>query len=121
LNHFQPKMSVEMDEDDDFYAPEEPTVAAPAQQAAAPAPTAEKPAAVKPEDEDLEEGEEEDEGGAMDEDEDNSVRSAARLCNRMNPLPEDAILINLLVAAQDIDIITERKDGSKPAPPSLVP
>ncbi|KAH6889177.1 Fip1 motif-domain-containing protein [Thelonectria olida] len=43
----------------------------------------------KPTSDDLEEGEEEDEGAAMDEDDDDS----------------------------DIDIITERKDGSKPAPP----
>lgn len=43
----------------------------------------------KPKFDDLEEGEEEDEGAAMDEDDDDS----------------------------DIDIITERKDGSKPAPP----
>ncbi|KAJ4174670.1 cleavage polyadenylation factor subunit fip1 [Fusarium falciforme] len=44
----------------------------------------------KPKADDLEEGEEEDEGAAMDEDDDDS----------------------------DIDIITERKDGTKPAPPS---
>ncbi|KAF4976249.1 hypothetical protein FZEAL_7056 [Fusarium zealandicum] len=43
----------------------------------------------KPKIDDLEEGEEEDEGAAMDEDDDDS----------------------------DIDIITERKDGTKPAPP----
>ncbi|KAF4987026.1 hypothetical protein FDECE_15639, partial [Fusarium decemcellulare] len=43
----------------------------------------------KPKADDLEEGEEEDEGAAMDEDDDDS----------------------------DIDIITERKDGTKPAPP----
>ncbi|KAL6412289.1 Pre-mRNA polyadenylation factor FIP1 [Ilyonectria robusta] len=46
----------------------------------------------KPKFDDLEEGEEEDEGAAMDEDDDDS----------------------------DIDIITERKDGSKPAPPPYV-
>ncbi|EJT78158.1 hypothetical protein GGTG_03260 [Gaeumannomyces tritici R3-111a-1] len=83
-------MSVEMDEDDDFYAPEEPEVA-PAPTPAAAAPAAEKAPELKTEDEDLEEGEEEDEGGAMDEDEDDD---------------------------SDIDIITERKDGTKAAPPS---
>jgi len=51
---------MEIDEDEDFYAPDEPE--APAAQPAAP-PKAE------PVDE-LEEGEEEDEGGAMDEDDD---------------------------------------------------
>ncbi|KAK4121467.1 Fip1-domain-containing protein [Parathielavia appendiculata] len=74
---------MDIDDEDDFYAPEEPQ--APAEQAPAEAPpdTTKKDA-----NEELEEGEEEDEGGAMDEDEDS-----------------------------DIDIITERKDGSKPAPP----
>ncbi|KAL3602435.1 cleavage polyadenylation factor subunit fip1 [Fusarium poae] len=46
----------------------------------------------KPKADDLEEGEEEDEGAAMDEDDDDDDDS-------------------------DIDIITERKDGTKPAPP----
>ncbi|KAF5243463.1 hypothetical protein FAUST_2819 [Fusarium austroamericanum] len=46
----------------------------------------------KPKTDDLEEGEEEDEGAAMDEDDDDDDDS-------------------------DIDIITERKDGTKPAPP----
>ncbi|KAI1061764.1 hypothetical protein LB507_010669 [Fusarium sp. FIESC RH6] len=46
----------------------------------------------KPKVDDLEEGEEEDEGAAMDEDDDDDDDS-------------------------DIDIITERKDGTKPAPP----
>ncbi|TQV90695.1 hypothetical protein V2A60_006906 [Cordyceps javanica] len=50
---------------------------------------AQPPVATKPEEE-LEEGEEEDEGGAMDEDDDDS----------------------------DIDIITERKDGTTAAPPT---
>jgi len=60
---------MDIDEDDDFYAPEEaeaPTTAADGSKD--PAPTSK----VEP-DEDLEEGEEEDEG-AMDEDEDDSVR-----------------------------------------------
>ncbi|TDZ20189.1 Pre-mRNA polyadenylation factor FIP1 [Colletotrichum sidae] len=95
---------MDIDEDDDFYAPEEPTPA-PTEatalnentgdgdsggsgddgaQAASSSPKAEKKS------EELEEGEEEDEGGAMDEDEDES----------------------------DIDIITERKDGTKAAPPT---
>ena len=57
------------DNDDDFYAPEEP--AAPAAQPDGAATTANAPTEPesKPDqDEDLEEGEEEDEGGAMDED-----------------------------------------------------
>ncbi|KAK4238741.1 Fip1 motif-domain-containing protein [Achaetomium macrosporum] len=73
---------MDIDDEDDFYAPEEPQ--APAAQPEAPA-TAPK----KEPNEELEEGEEEDEGGAMDEDDDS-----------------------------DIDIITERKDGSKPPPQS---
>ncbi|KAK3306363.1 Fip1 motif-domain-containing protein [Chaetomium strumarium] len=79
---------MDIDDEDDFYAPEEPQ--APAAQPEAP-PTAPK----KEPNEELEEGEEEDEGGAMDEDDD-SVGSPIR---------------------RDIDIITERKDSSKPAPP----
>ncbi|KAK0715971.1 Fip1 motif-domain-containing protein [Lasiosphaeris hirsuta] len=76
---------MDIDEDDDFYAPEEPETA-PAQHAQpAPAPVATKTDVG----DELEEGEEEDEGGEMDEDEDS-----------------------------DIDIIVERKDNSKPAPPS---
>ncbi|KAI5457143.1 Fip1 motif-domain-containing protein [Mariannaea sp. PMI_226] len=66
---------MDIDEDDDFYAPEEPKID----------PVEDN----KPKSDDLEEGEEEDEGAAMDEDDDDS----------------------------DIDIITERKDGTKPAPP----
>ncbi|CZT45456.1 related to component of pre-mRNA polyadenylation factor PF I [Rhynchosporium secalis] len=77
---------MDVDEDDDFYAPEEgadDTTEVPEETEAAPAPEA------KPEqqDEDLEEGEEEDEAVSDDSD-------------------------------SDIDIITERKDGSKAAPPS---
>ncbi|SPQ23996.1 2a8508b2-eaf7-4dab-a09e-68c8be849fe6 [Thermothielavioides terrestris] len=73
---------MDIDDEDDFYAPEEPQ--APAAQPTPPAPSA---PAKKDANDELEEGEEEDEGGAMDEDDDS-----------------------------DIDIITERKDGSKPAP-----
>ncbi|KAL2018168.1 hypothetical protein VTK56DRAFT_1193 [Thermocarpiscus australiensis] len=75
---------MDIDDEDDFYAPEEPEApAAQPEPAAAPPPAAKKDA-----NEELEEGEEEDEGGEMDEDDDS-----------------------------DIDIITERRDGSKPAPP----
>jgi len=57
---------MDMDEDDDFYAPDEPE--APTVQAA---PTAAPPTAAKQDaGDELEEGEEEDEGGEMDEDED---------------------------------------------------
>lgn len=59
------------DNDDDFYAPEEPTVsttAEPAQTGAHAATEAAHTEAKPDADEDLEEGEEEDEGGAMDED-----------------------------------------------------
>jgi hypothetical protein len=60
---------MDIDDEDDFYAPEEPQAPA-AQPAAAAAPPATKHDAS----EELEEGEEEDEGGEMDEDED-SVRT----------------------------------------------
>ncbi|KAL2070600.1 hypothetical protein VTL71DRAFT_13626 [Oculimacula yallundae] len=77
---------MDVDEDDDFYAPEdgaEETKEQPETTEAAP-PTEAKP---EQEDEDLEEGEEEDEEESDDSD-------------------------------SDIDIITERKDGTKAAPPS---
>lgn len=62
------KMDID-DNDDDFYAPEEPTApAAPAAQPDGAATTAAEPESKPDQDEDLEEGEEEDEGGAMDED-----------------------------------------------------
>ncbi|KAK1765854.1 Fip1 motif-domain-containing protein [Phialemonium atrogriseum] len=77
---------MDIDEDDDFYAPEEPDVQPTATAAAPAAPVAAK---TESQNDELEEGEEEDESGEMDEDDDS-----------------------------DIDIITERKDGSKPAPPS---
>ncbi|KAM7184852.1 Fip1 motif domain containing protein [Rhypophila sp. PSN 637] len=84
---------MDIDEDDDFYAPEEPQVAPaqpPATSTGAPEPTAAAaPSAGTKTDpnEELEEGEEEDEGGEMDEDDDS-----------------------------DIDIIIDRKDGSSAAP-----
>lgn len=70
---------MDIDEDDDFYAPDEPE-APPAQPAAAAAPKAE------PADE-LEEGEEEDEGGAMDEDDDSARTQTYRnlLCANLFP------------------------------------
>ncbi|KAF6791047.1 Fip1 domain-containing protein [Colletotrichum sojae] len=87
---------MDIDEDDDFYAPEEPTVpttTTPTTPTTATENAAPKEQSPKVESKDeLEEGEEEDEGGAMDEDEDDS----------------------------DIDIITERKDGTKAAPPTYV-
>ncbi|KAI0817021.1 Fip1-domain-containing protein [Xylaria sp. FL0064] len=84
---------MEIDDDDDFYAPEEPTTQ-PAESASAPAAaaaTAAHPAPTEPQqqhDGDLEEGEEEDEGAEMED------------------------------SDSDIDIITERKDGTKAAPPT---
>ncbi|KAF6810281.1 Fip1 domain-containing protein [Colletotrichum plurivorum] len=82
---------MDIDEDDDFYAPEEPTVPTTTTPTTATENAAPKEQSPKVESKDeLEEGEEEDEGGAMDEDEDES----------------------------DIDIITERKDGTKAAPPT---
>ena len=90
---------MDMDEDDDIYVPEE----------AKAEDVEEKKLPVKADD--LEEGEEEDEGGAMDEDSDeDSVRPAIQQSCR-------PFLANIL---QDIDIITERKDGTKAAPPSCV-
>ena len=68
---------MDIDDDDDFYSPEEPQApAAPAQPAAATAAQAAPKNDVK---EELEEGEEEDEGGEMDEDED-SVRAIPAIC-----------------------------------------
>ncbi|PSS05182.1 Fip1 motif-domain-containing protein [Coniella lustricola] len=82
------------DNDDDFYAPEEPTVSttgAPAQTSAHAAAETAHTETKQDADEDLEEGEEEDEGGAMDEDDSS----------------DDSMVI-----------ITERKDGTSAAPPS---
>ncbi|KAJ1326819.1 pre-mRNA 3'-end-processing factor FIP1 [Microdochium nivale] len=80
---------MDMDDDDDFYAPDEPV--------AQPVPTtASTPAQARAQDADLESGEEEEDEGAaaMDEDNDDSDSDS------------------------DVDIITERKDGSQPEPPS---
>lgn len=63
---------MEMDEDDDIYVPEEPQEDS--QQAQAPIATRAA--------EELEEGEEEDESGAMDEDDDDSVRQCTLLALR---------------------------------------
>ncbi|KAH8912681.1 Fip1-domain-containing protein [Coniochaeta sp. PMI_546] len=79
---------MDLDEDDDFYAPEEPETQATAASSASSAPAAIETKTENQNDE-LEEGEEEDEGGDMDEDDDDS----------------------------DIEIVTERKDGTKAAPP----
>ncbi|KAI1740221.1 Fip1 motif-domain-containing protein [Xylaria scruposa] len=84
---------MEIDDDDDFYAPEEPTTQS-VESANAPTPThaaATNASAIHTapqNDEDLEEGEEEDEGAEMED------------------------------SDSDIDIITERKDGTKAAPPT---
>ncbi|KAJ3562526.1 hypothetical protein NPX13_g8540 [Xylaria arbuscula] len=83
---------MDIDDDDDFYAPEEPTIQ-PAENASTPALTAPnfthpEPQQKQQQDGDLEEGEEEDEGAEMDD------------------------------SDSDIDIITERKDGTKAAPPT---
>lgn len=90
---------MDMDEDDDLYQPEEPKVE----------PEEEK----KHKAEELEEGEEEDESGAMDEDddEDDSVRYTVSDASRSSHADREI---------QDIDIITERKDGTKAAPPPYV-
>jgi pre-mRNA 3'-end-processing factor FIP1 len=91
---------MEIDDDDDFYAPEEPeTIQAPAPAVASSAPAAHH-------DEDLEEGEEEDEGAEMDEDD--------SVCDS-TVLAQDLIM---LTTGQDIDIITERKDGTQAPPPT---
>lgn len=89
---------MEMDEGDDLYEPEEPKVEIEDDK---------KPPSKS---EELEEGEEEDESGAMDEDDDDSVR-----ITRFRPCRA-----SLIIVAQDIDIITERKDGTKAAPPPYV-
>lgn len=60
---------MEADEDDDIYAPEEPTVTAESKSAALSPSVARADARA----DDLEEGEEEDEGAEMDEDDDDSV------------------------------------------------
>lgn len=78
---------MEIDDDDDFYAPVEPQSPAPAA-AAQPAPAAAPPPATKDDaKEELEEGEEEDEGGEMDEDDD-SVRAPTRDARSMAAHPD---------------------------------
>lgn len=62
--------TMDIDDDDDFYSPEEP------QPPSQPAPAEAAPASKKDANEELESGEEEDEGGAMDEDEDSVCISA---------------------------------------------
>ncbi|KAI1109866.1 Fip1 motif-domain-containing protein [Nemania sp. NC0429] len=84
---------MDIDDDDDFYAPEEPTTTtattAPAETLTGVAHTSSNAVSTEPRrDEDLEEGEEEDEGAEMED------------------------------SDSDIDIITERKDGTKAAPPT---
>ncbi|KAI2619134.1 Fip1 motif-domain-containing protein [Hypoxylon sp. NC1633] len=83
---------MDIDDDDDFYAPDEPIAHdahATAASAANPVTTNATPTSMQQrEEEDLEEGEEEDEGTDMEEDD------------------------------SDIDIITERKDGTNAPPPT---
>ncbi|KAI0101472.1 Fip1-domain-containing protein [Nemania sp. FL0031] len=79
---------MEIDDDDDFYAPEEPTTILPSQSVEGASAIANATSTELHHDEDLEEGEEEDEGAEMED------------------------------SDSDIDIITERKDGTKAAPPT---
>lgn len=67
---------MDIDEDEDFYAPDEPEVQ-PTTTPAAPAPAAPQ---TEPQNADLEEGEEEDSGGEMDEDDDSVCSTARPLC-----------------------------------------
>ncbi|KYK61966.1 Pre-mRNA polyadenylation factor Fip1 [Drechmeria coniospora] len=94
---------MEMDEGDDIYEPEESK-----EQVKEPKAENDDDKKATSKSEELEEGEEEDEGGAMDEDEDDSVGICTTQSALMLTRP----------ALQDIDIITERKDGTKAAPPS---
>lgn len=91
---------MDVDEDDDFY-----DVAPAAEEQKPSASVAQPEAKVEQEDEGLEEGEEEDD---MDEDGSDSVRIAVPGKTRS------------LTFFQDIDIITERKDGTKAPPPAYV-
>lgn len=108
------------DNDDDFYAPEEPTApAAPAAQpdgAAATTNAPTEPESKPDQDEDLEEGEEEDEGGAMDEDDSSDDVSME---TTLHLLPQDCAT-RLTHLPQSMVIITERKDGTSAGPPSSV-
>lgn len=82
---------MDIDDDDDFYAPDEPTTqndATDSTDAASAIQTQAQQQQQQQDEGDLEEGEEEDEGADMDEDD------------------------------SDIDIITERKDGTNAPPPT---
>lgn len=101
---------MDFDEDEDFYAPEEPQVA-PAQPAttttSAPEPTsttAPVAGAKTDQNEELEEGEEEDEGGEMDEDDDSVCAQSFPMFIYPPRLTFDFF--------QDVDIIIDRKDSS---------
>lgn len=102
---------MEIDDDDDFYAPEEPIMQSVDNTTAPGAAANANAAPTGPQhDEDLEEGEEEDEGAEMEDSD--SVRSPSTV----HHLPP-AIVLPTNTMPQDIDIITERKDGTKAAPP----
>lgn len=90
---------MDVDEDDDFYGEEE-TAQPKVEEQKAPV-AAQPETKPKDEDEDLEEGEEEDDGESDDSD---------SVCPQSFSAKGQ-----LLTRSQDIDIITERKDGSKPA------
>ncbi len=95
------------EEDDDFYAPNDdtPGISAPAPNALTPHPPPGPVIKHEKNGNELEDGEEE--GEEVEEDESDSV------------LPHllQLILRAIVTLDKDIDIITERKDGSKPSPP----
>jgi pre-mRNA 3'-end-processing factor FIP1 len=99
---------MDIDEDDDIYSPEAPAIEV-KQENESSTPTQN----IIPKTEELEEGEEEDEGGEIQEDDDDSVCYFGSLLFIRLYLRH----VLLLTIAQDIDIIVERKDGSKPDPP----
>jgi pre-mRNA 3'-end-processing factor FIP1 len=107
---------MDMDEDDDFYAPEEPEVQATTEPSAA-ATTETK---TEPQADDLEEGEEEDEGGEMDEDDDSVTYPSS------SPVCRLATLLTLRSGRRDC-YRTKRRDKSCPSivsetlPPSNSP
>jgi pre-mRNA 3'-end-processing factor FIP1 len=107
---------MDIDEEDDFYAPDETEVQATAETSEPSAAPANAATEIKNEQQadELEEGEEEDEGGAMDEDDDDDDSVL---------YPPGFLLLPPFTYAhlQDIEIVTERKDGTKAAPPSYVP
>ncbi|KAI0012429.1 Fip1 motif-domain-containing protein [Xylariaceae sp. FL0662B] len=80
--------TMEIDDDDDFYAPDEPTTQPNPDSTDTHPSEHRQPQQQREEDEDLEEGEEEDEGADIEDDD------------------------------SDIDIITERKDGTNAPPPT---